>query len=321
MTAQVTNQTKKIYDAAHQAAVWVDRSDLGMLYITGASRLDLIHRMSTQAVKSLSSRQGAATILTSDIGRIIDRLILYASSQSVYALTSEQNADGIARYLMRFVFFNDDFHIQDLSTDTAVLAIYGPRAAARLTEAGFTNVELALHHWHEDKLDGTTLYLHRTDPVCGDGYFVTCATADKQSAAERLTAAGIPQASSDEFEMLRVESGLPRFRHELTLDYIPLEAGLWSDVSFTKGCYIGQEIIARLESRGRLAKKLVRLTADQPLTIGATITAAGKAVGSVTSTAVTPQAAVALGYVKTAVLSDNAPLLVDSIPVNVITDQ
>ena len=306
-----------IYNAAHQTAVLVNRSDLGMLYITGESRLDLIHRMSTQAVKGLQSGQGAATVLTSDIARIIDRLILYAGSQSVYALTGEGNADAVARYLMRFVFFNDDFQMKDISGETAVLAIYGPQAAAKLTEAGFSDVDLPLHHWREEKLDGASLYLHRTDPVCGDGYFVTCNLADKEKAVGRLTAVNLPLATPDQFETLRVASGLPRFGRELTRDYIPLEANLWNDVSFTKGCYIGQEIIARMESRGRLAKKLVRLTADQPLAIGAAITANGKTVGSVTSAAIAPHTAVALGYVKTAALTDNAPLVVDNIPATV----
>jgi aminomethyltransferase len=317
MTTQVNKRLAEIYNAANQEAVWTDRSDLGMLYLTGASRLDLLHRMSTQAVKSLASGQGAATILTSDIGRIVDRLILYAGSQSVYATTGEGNGDRIARYLMRFVFFNDDLHIKDIGAETAVLAVYGPQAAQKLTAAGFSEVDLPRHHWREEKLDGVSLYLHRADPVCGDGYFVTCNLADKEAAIARLTAVNLPAASPDEFEMLRVASGLPRYGRELTLDYIPLEANLWDDISFTKGCYIGQEIIARMESRGRLAKKLVRLTADQPLTIGATITANGKTVGAVTSAAVTPHAAVALGYVKTAALTDKLPLAVDDIPATV----
>ncbi len=71
-----------VYEAAQQTAVLVDRSDLGMLKITGKTRLDLIHRMSTQAVNGLRSGEGRATVLTTDIGRIIDRLILYASSDT-----------------------------------------------------------------------------------------------------------------------------------------------------------------------------------------------------------------------------------------------
>ena len=121
------NQTVTLEEAVNAAAtsaIVVDRSNLGMLQFTGKSRLDLINRMSTQAVNNLTSGQGAATILTTDIARIIDRIILYASSDSVYCLTGENNGDFIARYLMRFVFFNDDFHIQDLSQKTAIFGVY-----------------------------------------------------------------------------------------------------------------------------------------------------------------------------------------------------
>jgi tRNA-modifying protein YgfZ len=292
------------FGAVRAGAILVDRSGLGMLLFSGETRLDLIHRMSTQAVKNLQNGEGAATVLTTDIGRIIDRLILYATRDKVYALTGEQNADNVARYLMRFVFFNDDFHIEDLSADTAVFAVYGQGAQKLLAEVGFSEVDLPLHHWRQADLDGATAYLHRTDPVAGDGYYVTCVMADKTAVQERLLAAGITPASEEAFEALRIEAGLPRFGRELTDAYIPLEANLWADVSFTKGCYIGQEIIARMESRGRMAKKLVTLRASEPLEPGADITADGKKVGTITSAAVGPHGPVALGYLKTAVLEE-----------------
>lgn len=304
-------ETMAAYEAAHSSAILVDRSALGMLLFSGETRLDLIHRMSTQAVRNLESGEGAATVLTSDIGRIIDRLILYATNDKVYALTGENNADNVARYLMRFVFFNDDFHIEDLSADTAVFGIYGAQAQSLVTRAGFAGVDLPRHHWRQADLDGLTAYLHRTDPVAGDGYFVTCVTAEKSALWDRLVAAGLTAVSEEAFEALRIEEGLPRFGHELSETYIPLEANLWADVSFTKGCYIGQEIIARMESRGRITKKLVKLRASEPLAAGAEITAAGKKVGTVTSAAVGPAGPVALGYLRTAVLeqSDTPPEL------------
>jgi aminomethyltransferase len=292
----------EVYKAAHEAAVLVDRSNLGLLKFTGATRLDLLNRMSTQAVNGLKSGEGAATILTTDIGRIIDRLILYTSSQAVYALTGENNGDNIARYLMRFVFFNDDFHIERLSEQTAIFAIYGPQAKSRLIGAGFTNVDLSLHHWRQCEVAGVTAYLHRTDPVAGDGYFVMCETADKEKVGHHLLDSGLILADEAAFEFLRIESGLPRFGREITQDYIPLEANLWDDVSFSKGCYIGQEIIARMESRGQLAKKLVQLQPVAPVEVGVKLQSEGKMAGTVTSAAVGPNGAVALGYVKTSML-------------------
>lgn len=291
-----------VYEAAQQTAVFADRSQLGMLKITGESRLDLLDRMATQAVKRLGSGEGAATILTTEIGRIIDRIILYASSDTVYALTSENHADQLARYLMQFVFFNDDFHMEDVSAATAVFAIYGPRADQMLRAAGFPEVDLPLHHWRQEKLGDLTLYLHRTDPIIGHGYYLMGRADDKETMGQLLRDHEFLFADEAAFDYLRIRAGLPRFRHELTLDYIPLEANLWEDVSFNKGCYIGQEIIARLESRGRLAKQLIKLAPAQPVTPGSDILAEGKTVGTITSAAVGPDGPVALGYVKMAVL-------------------
>ncbi len=303
-----------VVQAAQETAVLVDRSSLGILKITGETRLDLINRMSTQAVNGLQSGEGTATVLTTDIGRIIDRLILYAANDAVYALTGENNSDNIARYLMRFVFFNDDFHLQDVSGETAVFAIYGPQAGEKLFQAGFSDVDLPtgglpLHHWRQAELGGATAYLHRADPVAGNGYLVMTQEADRAALWAHLLSVGLVVADEAAFDYLRIEAGLPRFGREISGDYIPLETGLWDDVSFKKGCYTGQEIIARMESRGRLAKKLVKLQMAAPVEVGAELTAVGKNAGSITSTAVGPNGAIGLGYVKTAVLDAGTELM------------
>lgn len=134
--------------------------------------------------------------------------------------------------------------------------------------------------------------------------------------------AGITLAATPEaFEYLRIESGLPRHGHEITLDYIPLEANLWDDVSFSKGCYTGQEIIARMESRGRLAKKLFRLRPAQPINAGSDLMLAGRHAGTVTSAANGPIGPVALGYVKTSVLDEDlSGLTANDIPVTLLRE-
>ena len=291
-----------------------------MLQFSGKTRLDLINRMSTQAVLNLSSGQGAATVLTTDIARIIDRIILYASSDSVYCLTGENNGDFIARYLMRFVFFNDDFHIKDLSQATAIFGVYGEKARERVAAAGFPDVDLPLHHWREAQLDSLTAYLHRTDPVAGDGYFVMAQLADKDALWQRLVDAGCVPADDAAFDYLRIASGQPRFGRELTQDYIPLEADLWPDVSFKKGCYIGQEIIARMESRGKLAKRLTSLRPSAWVEPGMELTTPdGKKAGQLTSIANGPDGLVALGYIRTAALPDDQPLCAGNVSVTLST--
>ncbi|MDT8305339.1 MAG: glycine cleavage system protein T [Anaerolineae bacterium] len=288
--------------AARDGAIAVDRSDLGMLKFSGETRLDLIHRMSTQAVKDLAPGAGAATVLTTDIGRSIDRLILYATGDTVYALTGEDNADNVARYLLRFVFFQDDFHVEDLTAQTFIFGVYGAGARERLRALFGDTVDLPLHHWQQLELDGATTYLHRTDPVAGDGYFVMGDEADKERVWAALVESGVVPAGPEAFEYLRLASGRPRFGREISADYIPLETGLWDDVSFNKGCYTGQEVIARMESRGRLAKKLVHLRAEGPVEPGSEIEVDGRSAGTVTSAASGPDGVFVLGYVKTRAL-------------------
>lgn len=299
-----TASLESAYRAAHHSAVVVDRSQLGMLKFTGETRLDLINRMSTQKVIGLQSGEGTATILTTDIGRIIDRLILYADSSSVYCLTSEGNGQNIADYLRRFVFFMDDFHVEDLSEKTAIFAVYGLQVQSLLTELFGEGLPLPLHHWTTFDVAGTIIYVHRTDPIAGDGYFIMGQEQDKEEIWEHLVNAGMTPAGEEAFEYLRIESAQPRFGHELTTDYIPLEANLWSDVSFKKGCYTGQEIIARMESRGRLAKKMVSLRAIEPLQVGEELLVDGKIAGTITSAAGGPSGHLALGFVKTSFLGE-----------------
>lgn len=307
---------KQAYAAAHSSAIFVDRSDLGMLKFTGETRLDLINRMSTQNVLNLGAGEGAATVLTTDIGRIIDRLILYVDKEAVYGLTGEGHGAAVAAYLRRFVFFRDDFQVEDLSADTTILASYGPRAGQALSSL-FDEVDIPIHHWRQAELNGAAIYLHRTDGIAGDGYFVACQEEHRQALVQAMAGTGLTPAGEAAFDYLRIESGMPRFGRELTLDYIPLEAGLWDDVSFNKGCYTGQEIIARLESRGRLAKRLVRLTATEPLAAGAALTAGGKSAGIITSAADGPAGPQALAYVKTAILEQGQSLSAGEIAVSV----
>ncbi len=303
VTESVTLQ--QAYSAAHEGAIVVDRSALGMLKFTGESRLELLQRMSTGDVQALGSGEGAATMLTTEIGRMIDRLLLYASSDAVYALTGEHNADQIARYLMRFVFFQDDFHIEDLSAQTAIFGVYGRDAQQNLAAIVDAEIDLALHHWRQVTAGGHTVYLHRTDAVAGDGYFVMCDAGAAGAVWQRLVAGGITAASKEAYDYLRIESGLPRFGREISPDYIPLEAGLWADVSFRKGCYIGQEIIARMESRGRLAKQLFLLRADAAVQPGVDVQIGGRAVGVITSAGEGPAGALALAYLKTRSLDED----------------
>ena len=339
--AKATYSAAEAYRAAHESAVLAFHSEPGVLQLTGRTRLELINRMSTQAVNGLQDGEGAATVLTTDIGRIIDRVIVYEYDDRALLLTGDGHAPALARYLARNIFFNDDVQVKDLSQSMAVFGVYGPRAAEVLSAVGFPAADLPLHHWRaavpefvhlpagpgesspqsiEDMATGPIVYsLHRTDPIAGDGFYVMSPPSVAPLLLNRLSPAVPLHVDEELYDYLRIEAGRPRFGRELSLDYIPLEAGLWDDVSFSKGCYTGQEIIARMESRGKLAKRLTRLRPASPVAAGAEITANGRAVGTITSAAAGPAGPVALGYVKTGVLDEGAELTAAGVPLRVVT--
>ena len=128
-----------------------------------------------------------------------------------------------------------------------------------------------------------------------------------------------PIVVSDPPPVVRPVNLLPDGRL-LRPSFRPTEAGLWDDVSFNKGCYTGQDIIARMESRGQLAKQLVRLTSNNAINEGEEISVVGKRVGSITSAASTAEGTIALGYVKSAALEDNNPLFAGDSPLELVQD-
>ena len=287
------------YAAARAGAVIYDSSPRGRLRLTGSARIDFLHRMSTNELNMFGPGQGAATVLTTPIARIIDRVVVYARQDDALLLTSRGAQALVANWLRKYIFFNDDVQVRDASAETGLVSIYGPMSADVVSRLVGQDVSgLSLHAW----LAHSSLTVARVDAIAGDGFHVFAPVPAGLSAAwQAALAAGAVPIGEQALETLRIESGLPRFARELSEAYIPLEVGLWQDVSFSKGCYIGQEIIARMESRQRLAKQMVGLRSDVSIESGADIAFEGEPVGKVSSAAPRPGSDwIGLGFVKPA---------------------
>lgn len=294
------------YAAAHEAVVLIDRSDEGRIMLAGDDRLAILHRLSTNAVEALAPGGGRATVLTTPVGRIIDRVILHAlTGEQTLLRTSSNRAQAVAGYLQRNIFFRDRMTVTDVTAEFVQLALYGPAApdvAASLVGDSL-NLPPSLHHVVSATCDGGPLWVMILDPVGVPGIGLTIPAAQAaalwQAALEAGGSFGIRPAGSSVYEVLRIEAGLPGPAGELNEDYIPLEADLWADVSFTKGCYTGQEVIARMESRGKLAKILVGVSIDGPATAGTAWRIDKRRQGVLTSVARRPDGQwIGLGFVR-----------------------
>ncbi|MBI5669452.1 MAG: folate-binding protein YgfZ [Chloroflexi bacterium] len=313
------------YQAALERAVLMDRSHEGRLELRGRDRFDLVQRMSTNDVLNLTSNEGCPTIFTNPNGRILDRVMLYNRAEAALLLVEPGRGPALRAYLQRNIFFNDDVQVNDLAPATRLFVLHGPQAGAVMAALSPDTAAVSGLNGLELTLAGAPVFAARRKPVSGDHW--TLLVPDEQAEAVWNTiyttgmAHGLAVAGSLTYNVLRIRAGRPAVGRELSADYIPLEAGLWDEVSFRKGCYTGQEIIARMESRGRLAKTLVRLRLEQPVEAPAPLIHEGKSAGTLTSSVTTPDGEhLGLGFVKLALAAPGQSLTVGEtgVPASII---
>lgn len=282
-----------------------DLSDIfSRIRLRGSTRLDFLHRMSTGDVRSLKPGEGKPTVLTTPIGRMVDYLIALAFDDSVLLIGGGGNQDKVVRWLRKYIFFNDDVQVSD---ETGATCMFGIGAEGDEYFIEKINPDAGLLALPE--------YAHRTveSALSSDGRIVIVRAPQALGLSFFLIGSGLDLASridqppvGPDFDAWRILQGYPRFPNEINEDYIPLEAGLWGAVSFNKGCYTGQEIIARMESRGQIAKKLVWLTGGaDALSPGEELLAEdGEVAGKVTSAT----RGAALAYVRSAFAQEHLRL-------------
>ena len=274
---------EEAWQAALEHVVLLDRSHEARLRLEGSSALDLLQRMSTNDVEGLAVGRACPTIFTSWHGRILERVEVYRQEDAVLLLGGPGRSAALADYLRRNIFFNDDVRIQDLAPEHHQFDLVGP-AVDTLFGAPATPGQQV---WHRQLVDHDVLIAQRTPPGVPRRSLLV-ATAGAMTVWQALCAAGARPAGSLLFNALRIRAGRPAPGSELTADYIPLELGLWDEVSFSKGCYTGQEIIARMESRGQLAKMMVLLRPQDEVNAPTELQHEGRVVGRLTSSVIAP---------------------------------
>ena len=272
---------EEAWQAALEQVVLLDRSHEARLRLEGSSALDLLQRISTNDVEGLAVGSACPTIFTSWHGRILERVEVYRQEDAVLLLGGPGRAAALADYLRRNIFFNDDVRVQGLAPELHQFDLVGPAADA------LTGAPAGLQLWCRQLAGHDVLVAQRTPPGVPRRSLLLPA-AGAAAVWQALCAAGARPAGSLLFNALRVRAGRPAPGSELTADYIPLELGLWDEVSFSKGCYTGQEIIARMESRGQLAKMMVLLRPQGEVSAPAELQHGGRVVGRLTSSITAP---------------------------------
>ena len=244
------------YAVAYAGAVIYDGRACGRIWMRGQDAAALLHRLSTNQIEKLTPGQGARTVLATPIGRIIDLLTVHRAEDGLLLVTSPGNGPMIFRHLRKNIFFNDKVTLEDASERLGQLMVYGPQATVVLAGLGLPAESLTPYGMLSTQWRTWPIYLANCTPLGGGGIAVYASPEALAELSAALADAGIATLDHNTFDVLRVEAGHGAFGREISLEYIPLEANLGDAISFTKGCYVGHEIIVRMQSRGRLAKQL-----------------------------------------------------------------
>ncbi|MDH5508485.1 MAG: hypothetical protein OEZ02_14785 [Anaerolineae bacterium] len=286
------------YQAAIEGAVYYSLPDPGYLRVSGEDRVDFLQRQTTNDIKLLAAGTTLTSVLTSPNARILDVFQLFSEAETISVITLPGMGAKTAAFLQGKIFFMDKVTVEDASVEYVQLDLEGPQAAAVLQATGVAQPpklgesltgSLAAHPVRILGVPGLT---------AERGYRLLAKVPDSAAITTALEQFGAVQLSAASCQILRVEAGKPAHAAEINEDHTPLETNLDAAISSNKGCYTGQEIIARQLTYDKVTKRLAQLRLEGLVNSGDPVTAAGKKAGSISSVVTSPR----FGVVALAVL-------------------
>lgn len=310
MTESITDPESVIerdYLATQTGVAVLDLSRAGKLEVGGRNAIQFLNGLVTNDIKSLAPGAGVLAAFLNVQGKVMALSRIYRRESSFLLEVDESTRERVFANLSRFVPAGE-FEVTDVSAELGLISLQGPQSATLLTSlVGDTVRSEPFSHIPAD-IGGTRVHVARHSRSGSVGFDVFLPTGEFQQVWHRILAAGTAYGaravSPAAFEIARIAAGVPGEPQEVDENHILLEAGLDEAVSYTKGCYLGQEIIARIHWRGQPAKQLKRLRvkAERVPAPGTELVASdGKRVGEITSAAAVPsrteREVLALGYV------------------------
>ncbi len=277
-----------------------DRSDWGLLKITGEDRLRYIHNQSTNNFESLKSGQGCDTVFVTSTARTLDLATAYVTDDAVLAIVSPNRRQQLFQWLDKFIFPFDKVELKDISAEYTIFSLIGSQSDTLLSQLAVETLigrETGAHDLVS--IDDVPVRIAVGSGLATPGYTLIVPAADGATMWSKLTAMGAIPTGDRFWSVVSIQQGRPTPDRELTEDYNPLEAGLWHTISFDKGCYIGQETIARLNTYKGVKQKLWGVKLSQKVAPDTPITIEDKKVGILTSYTDTPNGSFGLAYVRT----------------------
>lgn len=292
------------------------RQGLTDLTMTGSDRHDFLNRMTTNIVGSLRPGQGVVTILTDERGRVIDVLIVTEQDNGTRVLGSRDSAEAVFRWFKKFI-IADDVRILDTSQQNGAIDIIGPTTLQIMADIFGIDASALMMGFNAIASAGFGEFLCVRIPSHNEVSFRVYGSAPDVEQLwqylEEHSTISVLDAVLD--TQLRISSGIGLYGREWSLDYNPLEAGLLHYVNFRKGCYVGQEVIARLDAYDKVKQRLVGFNTRIPVNDADTVfDETGAVIGRITTAASLPSnggpTCYSMGYVRTMFAHNGAPVFI-----------
>lgn len=274
------------YHLLRNACGWMDLSHLSKLQITGAERKDWLQGQITNDVQDLTPERSLRACILTPTGQILSEVALWELSDSTIVLFPEEAHEKILDRLNRMIIL-EDVSINDLTSEYSLISIQGPFATRVLGD----KIPLPHSDASSVEFEGNNLIVLRSDRTGSGGWDLLFDNRVIEEVRKLLN--GIPPIGEDAWNIARLESGFPLYGIDYDEKTLPAELGshfLSLHVSFTKGCYIGQEVVMRIYARGHTNRTWMGLIAQGPIPPGCSISHnEHKQIGTVTSSAVSPE--------------------------------
>eukprot|EP00200_Dunaliella_tertiolecta_P005670 CAMPEP_0202354094 /NCGR_PEP_ID=MMETSP1126-20121109/9569_1 /ASSEMBLY_ACC=CAM_ASM_000457 /TAXON_ID=3047 /ORGANISM="Dunaliella tertiolecta, Strain CCMP1320" /LENGTH=450 /DNA_ID=CAMNT_0048946527 /DNA_START=178 /DNA_END=1530 /DNA_ORIENTATION=- len=289
--------------AVESGVVLVDRSHWGRIRVGGEDRLSFLHNQSTNDFKSMQPGQGCDTVFVTASARTLDIGTVLINQSNALVITSPEMKQHLLERFDKHIFPADKVQVKDVSEQCAMLTLIGPESDNVLKEIAGDAITIYGKPYGSHQLlkfKSGPVILVAGSGLAAPGYTLL---ADESVAGELfavLASKGCVLMGQDEWDCARILAGRPAVGAELTEDFNPLEAGLCKAVSVDKGCYIGQETLAKLTNLNGVKQQLWGFELEGPIEAGSSLTDQdGARLGRITSVTTTPEGRnFALGYIR-----------------------
>jgi folate-binding protein YgfZ len=306
-----------VYDLGYRAKI----------SLTGADRVRWLNGMVTNNIRDLAARSGVYAFLLNPQGRILGDMYAYNRGDSITVDTDRSQLETILATFDHYIIM-DDVEVKDFSDGMTALGISGAKAREVLQAAGIAVPEMQPLQVADATCtcdcDCVQCTVVRSD-VAIESYELWLATAEVRKTWNALLSSGASPVGYEALEMARIASGIPRYGVDIRERDLPQETEQMRALNFDKGCYVGQEIVERIRSRGAVHRKFTGFALDGtvPIAAGTKISVSEKEVGEVTSAASLPFATgektIALGYIRREFATPGHEVVIGSVKASVVS--